>query len=182
MVRATLGRQTTAGDRPSARTYSSSHPHGCLTPLVAGCRSVGSLFQPGPHRAFLMPPTPRSAAQKAAQTGQARLQPGLRPGALHLLPQGVQPQPAQQPTAHHPGLGRGGGAQQGAEPGRRVFMQRPGNQQRPHRRFHTDAVRTAYLVEPQQLLHFFKHQFHLPPRTIHIEHIGRRPGRGRPAW
>ena len=49
---------------------------------------------------------------------------------------------AQQPTAHHHGLGRGGGAQQGAEQDRRVFMQRPGNQQRPHRRFHTDAVRT----------------------------------------
>jgi hypothetical protein len=52
--------------------------------LLAAEAWARSLCQPGPHRAFLMPPTPRPAAQKAAQTGQARLQPGLRPGAPHL--------------------------------------------------------------------------------------------------
>ena len=74
-----------------------------------------SLFQPGPHRGFLMASTPRPAAQKAAQARQTHLDPGLRPRALHLLAHGVQLQPAQQPTAHHRDRGRGGGAQQGAE-------------------------------------------------------------------
>src|SRR5687768_3228177 len=32
------------------------------------------------------------------------------------------------------------------------------------------------LVEAEQLLHFLKHQFHLPPGTIYIQHVGRRPG------
>jgi class 3 adenylate cyclase len=59
--------------------------------LLAAAMGARSLGQPCPHRAFLMPPTPRPAAQKAAQTGQARVQLGLRPAAPYLLPQGIQP-------------------------------------------------------------------------------------------
>jgi hypothetical protein len=58
--------------------------------LAAWARSLG---QPCPHSAFLMSPTPRAAAQKTAQTGQARLHPRFRPGVMHVLPHGVEPQP-----------------------------------------------------------------------------------------
>ena len=82
------------------------------TPTASSCHLLlaaeawaRSLCQPCPHRAFLMPSTPRPAAEKALQTGEARLEAGLRPPALHLLPQRIQPQPAQQPTAHHDALG-----------------------------------------------------------------------------
>jgi hypothetical protein len=47
-----------------------------------------------------MPPVPGAAAQQPPQAGQARLEACLRPPALHLLPQYVQPQPTQQLTAH----------------------------------------------------------------------------------
>ena len=46
----------------------------------------GSTVQPGSHRGFLMPPTPSTTAEKAAQTEEARLETSLRPPALHLLP------------------------------------------------------------------------------------------------
>src|SRR5262245_56992114 len=118
----------------------------------------GSMVQPGSHRGFLMPPTPSTTAEKAAQTGEARLETGLRPPALHLLPQRIQPQPAHQPTAHYDARGGRGGTQQGPQPGRRAFVQGPGNHERPHRRFDTRAVLAAYLAEPEQLLHFFKYQ------------------------
>src|SRR5712691_7685024 len=79
-------------------------PSSCrLWPSVRAC--TGSLFQPGSHGGFLMPPTPWPTAEKAVQTGEARLETGLRPPALHLLPQRLQPQPAHQPTAHHDALG-----------------------------------------------------------------------------
>jgi hypothetical protein len=114
---------------------------------VGVCR--GSLCQPGVHGCFLMPPAPWTATEKAAQPREARLETGLRPAALPLLPQRVEPQPTEQPTAHHRHLGRGASAQQGAQPRRGVFMQRPGNQQCPHRGFHTREVLTPYLVETQ---------------------------------
>src|SRR5262249_14283134 len=40
------------------------------------------------------------------------------------------------------------------------------------------AVLAAYLVEPQQLLHFFKHQLDLPASAIDLQHICRRPSGG----
>src|SRR5712691_12334675 len=87
------------------KVFSPVKPHAtpsCHLPLMTAMWTR-SLFQPGPHSGFLMASTPRPTAQKAAQAGQTRLDPGLRPRALHLLPHGVQPQPAQQPTAHHHG-------------------------------------------------------------------------------
>jgi len=81
-----------------------STPSSCRLLLsVRAC--TGSMGQPGSHRGFLMPPTPSTTAEKAAQTGEARLETGLRPPALHLLPQRLQPQPAHQPTAHHDARG-----------------------------------------------------------------------------
>src|SRR5262249_18874625 len=82
----------------------------CSTPsscrLLLSVRACpGSMVQPSSHRGFLMPPTPSTTAEKAAQTGEARLESGLRPPALHLLPQRLQPQPAHQPTAHHDARG-----------------------------------------------------------------------------
>lgn len=102
-----------------------------------------------------MPPPPWTATQEAEQTRETCLEASLRPTALHLLPQGIQPEPDKQPTAHHSPLRQGGSAQQRTPQGRRVFMQRPGNQQRAHCGFHTRGVLAAHLVEPQQLLHFF---------------------------
>src|SRR5215831_19170156 len=89
----------------------------CPTPsscclLLSFRTCTGALCQPGSHRGFLMPSTPWTTAEKTVQTGKARLEAGLRPPALHLLPQRIQPQPAQQPTAYHDALGRRGGAQQ----------------------------------------------------------------------
>ena len=104
-----------------------------------------SLCQPRPHSAFLMPSTPRPATQKAAQTREAHLEAGLRPTALHLLPHCVEPQSAHQPTAHDR-LGGGRSAQQRAEQGRRAFVQRPRDEQRPHCRFYAGAVLTANLM------------------------------------
>src|SRR5262245_49057053 len=118
----------------------------------------GSMVQPGSHRGFLMPPTPSTTAEKAAQTGEARLETGLRPPALHLLPQRIQPQTAHQPTAHYYGRGGRGGTQQRPQPGRRAFVQGPGKYERPRRCFATRAVLAAYLAEREQLLHFFKYQ------------------------
>ena len=69
--------------RPLSPTYPSRH---LLLTAEAWARS---LCQPCPHSAFLMPPTPRSATQKAAQTREAHLEAGLRPTALYLLPQRV---------------------------------------------------------------------------------------------
>jgi hypothetical protein len=45
-------------------------------------------------------------------------------------------------------------------------MKRPGNQQRAHGGFGTGGVLAAKLIEPEQLLHFFKHQLTLPASTI----------------
>src|SRR5712691_12225369 len=101
----TLGGRT-GGNAPHKRelkVFSPVKPHAtpsCHLPLMTAMWTR-SLFQPGPHSGFLMASTPRPTAQKAAQAGQTRLDPGLPPRALHLLPHGVQPQPAQQPTAHH---------------------------------------------------------------------------------
>jgi hypothetical protein len=70
---------------------------------------MDSLLQPGTHSGFLMSPSPWVATQKAAQTREAPLEVSLRPTSLHLLPQRVQHQPAQQPTAHHGHRGQGDG-------------------------------------------------------------------------
>ena len=115
--------------------------------LLTAAVGAGSLGQPGSPRRFLLPPPPWPAAQKAAQTGPTCLEPCRRPGAVHLLPHGVQPTPAQEPTAHHRQCGRDGGVQQGPEQGRGVFVQRPRHQQGPHCRCHTGAVLTAHLIE-----------------------------------
>ena len=106
-----------------------------LVPSVRGC--LGSLLQPRAYCGFLMHPLPWTSAQKAAQARQARLEARCRPSALYLLPQGVQPQPAQQPTAHHQRLGWGGGTQERPELCGRVFVQRPRDEQCSNRRFHT---------------------------------------------
>src|SRR6516162_8705495 len=98
----------TGGDWVHKRELTALSP--CSTPsscrLLLSVRAcTGSMGQPGSHRGFLMPPTPSTTAEKAAQTGEARLETGLRPPALHLLPQRLQPQPAHQPTAHHDARG-----------------------------------------------------------------------------
>ena len=70
---------------PQYSTPSSCH-------LLPSARvSTGSLVQPGSHRGFLTPPTPWTTAEKAVQTGEARLETGLRPPALPLLPPRIQP-------------------------------------------------------------------------------------------
>jgi hypothetical protein len=81
-------------------------------PTLSSCRLLlsvrmctGSLFQPASHSGFLMSPTPWTTAEKAVHTREARLETVCRPLALPLLPQQLQPQPAQQPTAHHDALG-----------------------------------------------------------------------------
>jgi len=130
----------------------SCSPSRDLPPCLRGVRVVD---QPRPRSGFLMDPPPRPTAQKAAQTGHARLPLGLGPGALHLLPQGVQTPPAQQPTAHHCPLGRGGSAHQGAQQRRRPFVQCPGHQPGTHGRFHTRGMLRPNLVEAQQLFHCF---------------------------
>jgi hypothetical protein len=135
-------------------------------PFVRAC--IDSLFQPGTHGGFLTLPPPWTTAEKAGQTGEARLEASLRPPTLYLLSQRLQPQPASQPTTHYDALRGHGGAQQEPQPCRRAFVQGPGNQERPDRRFDPRPVLTAYLVESQQLLHFFQHEFHLPPSPIDI--------------
>src|SRR6266571_3964760 len=97
-----------AGVLPHKRELTALSP--CSTPsscrLLPSARvGTGSLVQPGAHGGFLMPPTPWTTAEKAVQTGEARLETSLRPPALHLLPQRIQSQPAQQPTAHHDARG-----------------------------------------------------------------------------
>ena len=57
--------------RPFPPTYPSRHL------LLTAETWASSLCQPCPHSAFLMPPTPRPATQKAAQTWEARLEAGL---------------------------------------------------------------------------------------------------------
>src|SRR2546426_3689791 len=52
---------------------------------------TGSLLPPSTRGRFLMDPTPWTATQKPMQVVQARLETGLRPSALHLLPQCIQP-------------------------------------------------------------------------------------------
>jgi len=124
----------------SPTTPSSCH----LWQLVRVC--TGSLLQPRPHRGFLRHPLSGAGAQKAAQARQARLHACLRPAPLPLLPQRLQPQPPQQPTAHYRRLGRGGGPPERAQSRRRLFVQRPRYKQCPHRRCHTGAVLTAHLI------------------------------------
>jgi hypothetical protein len=102
-----------------------------------------------------MPALSEAATQQAAQTRYTGLEMDSRPAAEDLLPQGVQSQPTEQPTADDGELERDRCTQQGARPRRRIFMQRPGNQERPHRRFGTGDVLAANLVEPEELLHFF---------------------------
>jgi hypothetical protein len=102
-----------------------------------------------------MPAPSEAVAQKAAQTGDTGLELDFRPAAEDLLPQCVQSQPTEHPTADDGELGRGRCTQQGAQQRGRAFMQRPGNQERPHRCFGTGGVLAANLVEPEQLLHFF---------------------------
>ena len=118
-----------------------------LLPSVRLC--PGSLVQLDAHRGFLMSSTPWTITEKAAQTGETRLKVGFRPGALPLLPEGIQSETAHEPAAHHRHLEGHGGTQQGAQPYRRAFMPRPRDQGRPDGRFHTRAVLAAYLVEPQ---------------------------------
>ena len=125
-----------------------------------------------------MHPLPWTRAQKATQARQARLEARCRPPTLYLLPQGVQPEPAHQPTAHHQRLGWGSGTEERTELCGRVFVQRPRDEQCSYRRFHTGQVCPANLIEAQQLFHFFKNEFHLPPGAIHIQHVCRRPGAG----
>jgi hypothetical protein len=78
--------------------------------LVCPVRACsGSLLEPGSYRDFLMPPSPWPATQKAAQPWEASLKASLRPSPLYLLPQGVEAQPTEEPTADHRHLRRGGG-------------------------------------------------------------------------
>src|SRR5215831_16453167 len=51
---------------------------------------TGSVLPPSTHGRFLMDPTPWTATQKPMQVVPARLETGLRPAALHLLPQCIQ--------------------------------------------------------------------------------------------
>ena len=74
-----------------------------LVPSVRVC--MGSLLSPRAYCGLLMHPLPWTRAQKAAQARQARREARCRPPPLYLLSQGVQPEPAQQPTAHHQRLG-----------------------------------------------------------------------------
>src|SRR6266705_6186307 len=70
---------------------------------------TGSLLPPSTRGRFLMDPTPWTATQKPMQVVQARLETGLRPSALHLLPKCIQPSSAQEPAADHRHSGRGRG-------------------------------------------------------------------------
>jgi translation initiation factor IF-2 len=150
------------------------HVSSCRFMLSVGvCR--GSLGQPGAPGGFLMPPAPWTATEKAAQPREARLETSLRPAALPLLPQRVEPQP----PAHHRHLGRGARAPQGAPPRRGVCMPRPGHPPCPHRGCHPREGLPPYLVETQQLLHFFHHELHGPARPLQAQHVGGRPGRRR---
>ena len=117
---------------------------------------TGSLFQPGSHGGFLTPPTPWTTAEKAVQTGEARLEAG--PPTTGLVPAAAAyPAPARSPTNCSPRHSRvtrwrstGAAAMSSC-----FALQCPGNQERPDRSFDTCAVLAAYLVEPQQLFHFF---------------------------
>ena len=93
---------------PRSRTFLSCH---LGLPVRAG---AGSLLQPGSYGGFLMPPPPWPATQKTAQTEYTGLEASLRPTALDLLPQRIEPQPAHQPTAHDHQLRGCSGAQQRA--------------------------------------------------------------------
>ena len=55
----------------------------------------GSLLQPASYCGFLMHPLPWTATQKTLQARQAHPEACFRPAAVHLLPQRVQPQPAE---------------------------------------------------------------------------------------
>lgn len=57
---------------------------GHLLPSVR--RYTGALLQPDSPSGFLMASTPWSTTEKAAQTGETRLEVRLRPAPLHLLP------------------------------------------------------------------------------------------------
>ena len=149
----------------------------CPLPLLTALWTH-SLCQPGPHRGFLLAPASWPAAQQAAQTGETRLKAGRRPGAVPLLPPGVQPQSTEPPTTPHHHLGRAGGAQPGAELCGRGFVQRPGNQPGADRRCDTGAVLAAKLLEAAAVRHFFQPPRHRPPGALHLQHVGRQPGLG----
>jgi integrase len=69
-----------------------SFPTPPLCHLLLSVRTcTGSLLPPSTRGRFLMDPTPWTATQKPMQVVQARLETGLRPSALHLLPQCIQP-------------------------------------------------------------------------------------------
>src|SRR5215471_15352880 len=66
---------------------SPSLPTPPLRHLLLSVRTcTGSLLPPSTRGRFLMDPTPWTATQKPMQVVQARLETGLRPSALHLLP------------------------------------------------------------------------------------------------
>ena len=91
--------QTAEGRKPHLRVLNVSlrQRHnklsGHLVPSVKGC--LGSLLQPRAYCGVLMHPLPWAGAQKTAQARQAHLEARGRPPTLYLLPQGIQPQPAQ---------------------------------------------------------------------------------------
>ena len=165
MAQLALGHVTS----PSRVLTALSHPHGCLTPLVVGCRSVGSLVVPA-RPAPRIPDAPDAAVGCTESGANGAGTPAAGPPTrCPALAAARCPAPARSAANCSPPRSRSGRWRStGAEQDRRVFMPRPGNQQRPHRRFHTDAVRTTYLIEAQPLLHFLKDQFSLPPGTIHL--------------
>ena len=120
----------------------------------------------------------RAEHHKATQAWQTCLHPCLRPRTIDLWPQGIEAEAGQQPTTdRHRRPGRVGG-QVSPDHGHRLFLQGPGHEQCPDRGFHTGGMLTANLIEPEQLLHPFKHQFHLPACPIQAQDVDRRPRGG----
>ena len=128
------------------------------------------LLQPLPHGCFLMHPTPWTADQKPAQAWQAQVRPGL-PTTSPALAAAACPSPTPPPAncspAWTPSRSRWGA---GAEVCRQCTL--PENTQATNSARTVASTLTALfapdLVEAEQLLHFLKYQFHLPPGTRDI--------------
>jgi hypothetical protein len=89
-----------------------------------------------------MGPSARTTAEKPLETGQAHTEPCLRPRALDLVSQGVQPQAGREPSTDDHERRGGQGPQTPVQVRPDLLLEGPRDQECPDGRFDGGPVRT----------------------------------------